>query len=91
MVAAASQPNSSLASPDSTNPADGAETTTQSNAWPPPEVNDHSLDGWPNSNNRPTCELSTTEGAVTQHSDIATPVAAPRMPAIRRDPRVLMH
>ena len=45
MVAATSQPNSSRASTDSSNPVDGAETTMQSNAWPPLEVTDYSFEG----------------------------------------------
>ena len=58
----------------------------QSNAWPPLEVTDYRLEGWPNSNHGPTCEPSTVEGAVTQTSDMVTPTAAPRTPGIRRDP-----
>ena len=34
MTAAAEQPGSSPASPDSTNPVDGAEKATHSNTWP---------------------------------------------------------
>ena len=86
MVAAGSLPNSSRASPDSTNPADGAEITMQSNAWPPLEVTDCSLDGWPNSNIGPTCEPSTSKEAVTQDCDIATPIATHRTPEICGDP-----
>ena len=80
MVAAGSQPISSRASPDSTNPADGTEITMQSNAWPPLEVTDYSSDGWPNSNARPTCEPSTSEEAVTQDCDIASPLATSQTP-----------
>ena len=61
MTAATGQPGSSQASPDSTNPVDGAENTTQNNAWPPLEVTDYSLEGWPNSNNKPLCEVGTAE------------------------------
>ena len=45
MVAAESQPSSSRASPDITNPAEGAEITMQSNSWLPLEVTDYSPDG----------------------------------------------
>ena len=86
LVAATGQPDSLQASPDSTNPVDGAENTTQNNAWPPLEVIDYSLDGWPNSNNKPPCEVSTVEDTVSLDSDIATAVADPRTPAIHRNP-----
>ena len=86
IVAAGSQPNSSRASPDSTNPADGAENTMQSYAWPPLEVTDYSSDDWPNSNNRPICEPSTSREALTQDCNIATPIATPRKPEICGDP-----
>ena len=45
MAAATNQPSSSRASPCSTIPVDGAETTKQSNAWPPLEVTDCILEG----------------------------------------------
>ena len=87
MVAAGSQPNSSRASPDSTNPAKGAEVTMQSNSWSPLEVTDYSSDGWPNSINRPICKPSTSKETVTQDCDIATPMATPRTPEICGDPQ----
>ena len=65
---------------------DGAENTTQKTALPPLEVTDYSLEGWPNSNKKPLCEVSTTEEDASQDSDIATPMAAPRTPSIHRDP-----
>ena len=58
----------------------------QNIAWPPLEVTDYSSDGWPNSNNRPTCEPSTSKEAVTQDCDVRTPLATPRIPEICRDP-----
>ena len=85
-TAAAEQPSSSPASPDSTNPVDEAENTTLNNAWPPLEVTDYSLRGWPNSNNKPLCEISTAEEAASRDSDIATPVAAPSTPSIHGNP-----
>ena len=85
-IAAAEQPGSSRASPDSTNPVDGAENTTQNNTWPPLEVTDYSLREWPNLNNGPLCEKDTTEEAASHDSNVATPVAAPRTPLIHRDP-----
>ena len=39
-IASASQANSSRASPDSADPANGTEATPQRNAWPPLEVTD---------------------------------------------------
>ena len=77
LVAAGSQPNSSRASPDSTDPGDGAEITMQCNAWPPLEVTYYGLNGWPNSNTRPTCEPSASKETVTQDCDIATPITTP--------------
>ena len=65
-TAAAERPGSSPASPDSTNPVDGAGNTTQNIAWPPLEVTDCSLEEWPNSNNKPLCEIDTTEEAALQ-------------------------
>ena len=66
----------------------GAEITSQSNAWPPLKVTDYSLDEWPNSNIRPTCEQNTTNEAITQASDVATPAASPLTPVTRWDPRI---
>ena len=86
MTAATEQPGSSQASTDSTNPEHGAENTTQNKAGPPLKVTDYSLEGWPNSNNKPVCEVSTAEEAASQDSVIATPVGAPRTPSIHRDP-----
>ena len=76
--AAAEQSGSSPASPDSTNPVDGAENTTQNNTWPPLEVTDYSLREWPNSNKKPLCEIDTTEEAASQDH--------PRTPSIHRNP-----
>ena len=84
--AAISQPNSSRASPESTNPLDGAETTMQNNTWTPLEVTDYSLENWPNYNHGPTCELSAANSAIEQTSNLVTPTAAPRTQAIRKDP-----
>ena len=86
ITAAAEQPGSSTASPDSTDPVDGAENATQSNTWPPLEVTDYSLREWPNSNNKPLCEIDTTEEAASQGRNVTTPVAAPRTPSIHRNP-----
>ena len=87
ITAAAERHSSFPVSPDSTNPVDGAENTMQNNAWPPLEVTDCSLQEWPNSNNKPLCEIDTTEEeAALQHSIVTTPVAAPRTPMIRRNP-----
>ena len=64
--AAAEQPSSSPASPDSTNQVDGAGKISQNIECPPPEVTDYSLEEWPNSNNKPLCEIDTTEEAASQ-------------------------
>ena len=86
-MAAASQPCSSRASQDSTNTADGAETATQCNAWPPPlEVTDYCLEEWPNSNNRPTGEHDTTNEVIAQMNGIATPAVVPRSSKTCGDP-----
>ena len=53
MTTAAEQLGSSQASPDSTHPVDSTGNTTRSNAWPPLEVTDYSLEEWPNSNKKP--------------------------------------
>ena len=73
---------------DNTNPVDGAGNTKQNNAWPPLEVTDYSLEEWPNSNNKPLCEIDTTEEPASQDCNVATPVAAPRTPLIYRNPSV---
>ena len=86
ITAAAEQPSSSPASPNSANLLDSAENATQGNAWPPLEVTDYSLKEWLNSNNKPSCELSTAEEITSQDSDLATPLAALRTPSIHRDP-----
>ena len=86
ITAAAERPGSSPASPDSTNPVDGAGNSTQNDAWPPLEVTDCSLEEWPNSNNNPLCEIVTTEEDALQHSSVTTPVTAPRTPMIHRNP-----
>ena len=80
IAVATSQPNSSRASPDSTNPQDGAETTMQRNTWPPLEVTDYSLENWPNSNQGPTCEPSTADTPIEQNDTLMTPRADPRKP-----------
>ena len=85
-TAAAEQPNSSPASPNSANLLDSAENPTQSNTWPVLEVTDYSLREWPNSNEKPSCKMSTAEETTSQNSDLATPLAAPRTPSIHRDP-----
>ena len=84
-MAATNQTNSSRASPDSANPADGAKHITQSHTWPPLEVTNYSLDEWPNANIRPTCGQDTTKEVITQASSIATSVAAPLTPITCRD------
>ena len=76
ITAAAEQSGSSPASPDSTDPVDGAENATQSKTWPPLEVTDK----------KPLCEIDTTEEAASQDSNVTTPVAAPRTPSIHRNP-----
>ena len=86
IAAATSQPNSSRASPDSTNQVDGTEITMQSNTWPALEVTDYSLENWPNSNHGPTCEPSTAHSTIEQISNLVTPKAAQRTPASWRDP-----
>ena len=53
MTTAAEQLGSSQASPDSTHPVVSTGNTTRSNAWPPLEVTDYSLEEWPNSNKKP--------------------------------------
>ena len=65
---------------------DGAENATQNNTWPPLEVTEYSLREWPNSNNKPLCEIDTTEEAASQDSNVTTPVAAFRTPLIQRNP-----
>ena len=77
IAAATSQPTSSRASPDSTNPMDGAEITMQ-----------NGLENWPNSNHGPTCEPNASNSTIELTSNLVTPVAAPPTLAIRRDPRV---
>ena len=85
IAAATSQPNSSRASPDSKNPLVEAETTMQNNTRPQLEVTDYSLENGPNSNLGPTCEPSAAN-AIELTSNLVTPTAAPRTPAIKRDP-----
>ena len=86
ITAAAERPGLSPASPDSTDPVDGAENTTQNDAWPPLEITDRSLEEWPNSNNKPLCEIDTTEEAAMRYSNVTTPVATPRTPMILWNP-----
>ena len=62
IAAATSLPSSSRASPDSTNPLDGAETIMQNDIRPPLEVTDYSLENWPNYNHG-------------QHASPALPIA----------------
>ena len=83
---ATSQPNSSRASPDSTNPQDDAETTRQTNILPPLEVTDYSLEGWPNSNQGPINELSTANTPIAQNDTLATPQTYPRTMVVERKP-----
>ena len=84
-MASASQPESSRDSLDSTNSMDGAEATRQSNVWPPLEITNYSLDGWPNSNNRLANEQTTTNEWIPQTSTSATPEKAPPKTATPRD------
>ena len=86
IAVATSQSNSSRASPDSTNPQDGAETTMQRNTWPPLEVTDYSLENWPNSNQGPTCEPSTADTPIEQNDTLTTPQADPRTAVVERNP-----
>ena len=86
IAVATSQPNSSRASPDSTNPQDGAETTMQRNTWPPLEVTDYSLENWPNSNQGPTCEPSTADTPIEQNDTLTTPQVDPRTAVVERKP-----
>ena len=88
IAAATSQHNPSRASPDSTNPLDSSETTMQNNTRPPLEVTGYSLESWPNTNHGPTCAPRAANSAIEKTSNLVTPMAAPRTPAIRRDPRV---
>ena len=82
IAVATSQPNSSRASPDSTNLPDNIETTTQRNTWPPLEVTDYSLENWPNSNQRPTSEPSIVN---TPNEQDDTPMT-PRAVDVERNP-----
>ena len=86
IAVATSQPNSSRASPDSTNPQDDAETTRQRNTWPPLEVTDYSLENWPNSNQGPIHEPSTADTPIEQNDTLATPQADPRTMVVERKP-----
>ena len=86
IAVATSQPNSSRASPDSTNPPDDAETTTQRNTWPPLEVTDYSLENWPNSNHGPTGEPSIADTPNEQNDTPMTPRADPRTAVVERNP-----
>ena len=84
IAVATSQPNSSRASPDSTNLPDNTETTTQRNTWPPLEVTDYSLENWPNSNQGPTSEPSIVNTPNEQNNTPMTPRTDPRT-----DPRTV--
>ena len=86
ITTAAEQPSSSPASPNSTNLLDSAENATQGNTWPLLEVTDYSLKEWPNSNNELVSGMATTEKNASQDSNKTTPVAAPRIPSIHRNP-----
>ena len=88
IAAANSQPSSSRASPNSTNPLDGTEKIMQNNTRLSLEVTDYSLENWPNSNHGQTSEPSPANGTIELTSYLVTPVAAPRTPAIRKDSRV---
>ena len=88
IAVATSQPNSSRASPDSTNPPDNTENTTQRNAWSPLEVTDYSLENWPNSNQGPTSEPSIVDTPNEQNDTPMTPRADPRTADVERNPRV---
>ena len=83
IAAANTQPNSSRASPDSTNLPDDAENNTQRDTRPPLEVTDYSLENWPNSNQGPISELSIV-GTANEQND--TPRADPRMAQVERNP-----
>ena len=86
ITAAAEQPGSSPASPNSTNLLDSAENATHGNTWPLLEVTDYSSKERPNSNNELVSGMSTAEKNTSQDSDKTTPVAAPRTPSIHRNP-----
>ena len=86
ITAAAEQPSSSPASPNSTNLLDSAENATQGKTSPLLEVTDYSLKEWPNSNNELVSGMSTAEKNASQDSNKTTPVAAPRTPSIHRNP-----
>ena len=88
IAVATSQPNSSRASPDSTNLPDNTETTTQRNTWPPLEVTDYSLENWPNSNQGPTSEPSIADTPNEQNDTPMTPRADPRTADVEGNPRV---
>ena len=88
IAVATSQPNSSRASPDSTNLPNNTETTTQRNTWPPLEVTDYSLENWPNSNQGPTSEPSIVDTPNEQNDTPMTPRADPRTVDVERNPRV---
>ena len=85
IAVATSQPNSSRASPDSTNPQD-EETPIQRNTWPPLEVTVYSLENWPNSNQGSTCELSIADTPIEQNDIPTTPRADPRTAVVDRNP-----
>ena len=86
IAVATSQPNSSRASPDSTNLPDNTENTTQRNAWPPLGVTDYSLENWPNSNQGPTSEPSIVDTPNEQNDTPMTPRADPRTADVERNP-----
>ena len=86
IAVATSQPNSSRASPDSTNLPDNTENTTQRNTWPPLEVTDYSFENWPNSNQGPTTEPSIVDTPNEQNDTPMTPRADPRTADVERNP-----
>ena len=86
IAVATSQPNSSRASPDSTNLPDNTVNTTQRNAWAPLEVTDYSLENWPNSNQGPTSEPSIVDTPNEQNDTPLTPRADPRTADVERNP-----
>ena len=89
IVAATTQPNSSRASPDSTNLPDNTENNTQRNTWPPLEVTDYSLENWPNSNQGPISELSIVDTPNEQNDAPMTPRADPRMAQVEKEKNLL--
>ena len=86
ITAAAEQPSSSPASPNSTNLLDSAENATQGKTWPLLEVTDYTLKEWSNSNTEQISGTSTAEKNTSQDRNETTPIAAPRTPSTHRNP-----